>query len=62
MSNELRPNFRLRENDATRCAKCTMVAYNDAQAAYCMAGAPGKAPEEGQRVNENFVCDNFSAR
>lgn len=60
MSNDLRPNFRMHEVDGQRCAACQQVKYNDAGAAHCMAGG-GDAAEDGQRVNENFVCDNFAA-
>lgn len=61
MNSDLRPNFRLRDNDSQRCATCTKIAYNEASAAYCMAGIDaGAAAESGQRVNENFVCDAFA--
>lgn len=61
MSGDLRPNFRLRDNDAQRCAACSKVAYNDDRAAFCMAGIDSGSPaESGQRVNENFVCDAYA--
>jgi len=63
MSDDLRPNFGLAENDARRCAMCKKAAYDANNAAYCMAGADAGAtpPGAGKRVNENFVCDAFAA-
>lgn len=63
MSDELRPNFGLAENDARRCAVCKKAAYDSNNAAYCMAGsaAGSTPPGAGKRVNENFSCDAFAA-
>ncbi len=63
MSDELRPNFGLADNEARRCAVCKSVAYDSNHAAYCMMGsAAGTTPPgAGKRVNENFGCDAFSS-
>ena len=62
MSSEIRPNFRLHDADNQRCANCQKVSFNEQSAAYCMAGATdGATAEDGHRVNQNFVCDAFSA-
>lgn len=61
MTADLRPNFSLCDNPDRRCKNCASVGFDANTAAYCMAGQDaGAAPESGQRVNENFVCDNHS--
>jgi hypothetical protein len=56
-------NFRLCESRDQRCALCQKVKYDSDSRAFCMLdlGADA-APEQGRRVNENFVCDLFALR
>jgi len=58
---DLRPNFRLAELDGQRCATCKNVAIDSDECAYCMLGvADGASAADGQRVNQNYVCDGFA--
>lgn len=60
---DIRPNFGLAENDARRCKTCRHAAYDANSAAYCMVEAPSATDTgAGKRVNENFVCDSFTAK
>ncbi len=59
---DLRPNFGMHDNPEVRCATCATVSYTAQGAAHCMAGLLGQPAESGQRVNENFVCDNHKPK
>ena len=58
------PNFRLCEVREKRCFLCQHMAMDSEERAHCMDGTPAgsKPPEQGKRVNENFVCDDFAAK
>jgi hypothetical protein len=59
-----RVNFHLCENTNQRCYNCKQVCFDSHEAAYCMNDAETDAtpPDQGIRVNENFVCDLFTAK
>lgn len=58
-----RSNFHLAELDDQRCSLCQHSAIDSDESTYCMLGlADGAAATDGQRVNQNFVCDSFAAK
>jgi len=63
MSTE-RTNFHLCDNQDTRCYLCQHMTLDSSDAAYCMLGTDAGSipPDQGTRVNENFVCDAFAAK
>ena len=61
MSDE-RSNFRLAELSDQLCSTCQHSQTDSDECAYCMLGADGSAPADGQRINPNFVCDSFASK
>ena len=64
MSDTNQPNMHLCDTPDRRCFTCKNVRHDSELRAFCMHGQPaGSAPpEQGRRVNENFVCDAFDPK